>query len=66
MQKKYRTYILSSFLVIGVVSIFFLNIQLPLQKDTYQTYFAILPHFEIQTATIDKAYKTILDRYNLS
>ena len=63
-NKKYRYLAILWLLICCVASVYYIHTKI--QKTDYQTYFAVLPHFTIQPAIIDRAYKNILDTYTLS
>jgi poly-gamma-glutamate synthesis protein (capsule biosynthesis protein) len=65
MCKKYRKNFVIGLLALGGIAIYFLYLWATETKN-YQTYFAVLPHFTIQSTTIDKAYKNISESYTLS
>lgn len=64
MHKKYRTYFWVWLLIFWWVSICFFSTKI--HQKNHQTYFAVLPHFTIHPATIDTAYRQLLDTYELS
>jgi len=63
-NKKYRYLAILWLLICIVASVYYIPTKT--HKRDYQTYFAVLPHFAIQPAIIDRAYKNILDTHTLS
>lgn len=64
MHRNYRKYLLAWLFIFGWVSIYFFSTKI--QQEHHQTYFAVLPHFALQPATIDSAYRHLLEDYSLS
>lgn len=63
---KHNLYIIIVLLVSSFIAANMFFFQSKRKTENYQTYFAILPHFVIQPSSIDKAYQSIQQAYNLS
>lgn len=64
MHRNYRKYLLAWLLIFGWISIYFFSTET--HQKNHQTHFAVLPHFALQPATIDSAYRHLLEDYSLS